>query len=76
MEAMKVQCFERKPRVWIGSGAEAEDITIPEMACSLLILREQFLLKWKEDGGNDTAGEVLLNGRRVRDTQGSLSEGD
>ena len=48
MEAMKVQCFERKPRVWIGAGKENEDIMIPETACSLLILQERFLVKLKD----------------------------
>ncbi len=77
MEAMKIQCFERKPRVWIGPGREAEDIMIPEMACSLLLLRGQFLAKWEAEAeGKNSGGEVLLNGRRIEDGQGSLSEGD
>ena len=77
MEAMKIQCFERKPRVWIGPGREAEDIMIPEMACSLLLLRGQFLAKWEAEAeGKNSSGEVLLNGRRIEDGQGSLSEGD
>ena len=60
MEAMKIQCFERKPRVWIGPGREAEDIMIPEMACSLLLLRGQFLAKWEAEAeGKNSGGEVL-----------------
>ena len=49
---MRVQCYERKPRVWIGTGEDGlpVDIVIPGLLTSLLLRKDSFLLK-REAGG-------------------------
>lgn len=71
---MRVQCYERKPRVWIGTGEDGlpVDIVIPGLLTSLLLRKDSFLLK-REAGGEC---RILLNGQAVREESGALSEGD
>lgn len=71
---MRVQCYERKPRVWIGTGEDSlpVDIVIPGLLTSLLVRKDSFLLK-REAG---VECRILLNGQAVREESGALSEGD
>lgn len=71
---MKIQCFERKPRVWIGSGENGmqPDIVIPGLLSSILIMEASFLMK--QEGENIC--RILLNGQTVKEESGILAEGD
>lgn len=71
---MKIQCFERKPRVWIGSGENGmqPDIVIPGLLSSILIMEASFLMK--QEGENIC--RILLNGQTVKEESGVLAEGD
>lgn len=69
-----VQCYERKPRVWIGAGGDGlpVDIVIPGLLTPLLVRKDSFLLK--REGARQC--RILLNGQAVREESGALSEGD
>lgn len=73
-KGIRTLCYERNPRIWIGSGEEngRTDILIRGMSGAILLLADQYIVK--ESGMK--AGTLLLNGENLVENTGTLSAGD